>query len=120
MIGGYEERLEKSGQITSTLMVKLNAMSLVASEQNKEGGEIHGMWKSMNFTWKQLLCFVCLTLWQNWVIWERTRKSEQNQIVEIKNGWVSIEEGIAGPESAAQTIKTKIFRSLQVYDAQQN
>lgn len=60
MIGGYEERLEKAGQITSTLMVKLNAMSLVASEQDKEGGEIHGIWKSMNFTWKQLLCFVCL------------------------------------------------------------
>lgn len=41
MIGGYEKRLEKAGQIPSTLIVKPNAMSLVAREQDKEGIEMH-------------------------------------------------------------------------------
>lgn len=37
LISGYEERLGKTGQVTSTLKIKLNTMSLVASEQGKEG-----------------------------------------------------------------------------------
>lgn len=43
------------------------------------------------------------------IIWERTGKSEQNKVMEIKNGWMSMEEGIEGPERAAQEIKRKIF-----------
>jgi len=53
--------------------------------------------------------FDCLTSWQHSVIWERTGKSEQNKVMEIKNGWISMEEGIEGPERAAQKIQRKIF-----------
>ena len=37
LISGYEERLGKTGQVTSTLKIKLNTKSLTASEQGKEG-----------------------------------------------------------------------------------
>lgn len=64
----------------------------------------------MNFKWKQTLCFVCLfNIMEHSIIWERTGKSEQNKVMEIKNGWMSMEEGIEGPERAAQEIKRKIF-----------
>lgn len=37
LISGYEERLGETGQVTATLIIKLNMMSWVASEQGKEG-----------------------------------------------------------------------------------
>lgn len=68
----------------------------------------------MNFKWKPSSCFVCLfaclfDFMVHSIIGERTKKKEQNKVMEIKNGWVSMEEGIEGPERAAQKIKRKIF-----------
>ena len=37
MMSEYEERLGKTGQISSSLIIKLNTMPLVTSEQGEEG-----------------------------------------------------------------------------------
>ena len=116
MTGRYGKRLGKTDEIASTLIVKLNAKSLVASDIR--------MWKSMNFKWNQLLCFLFLSLflilWQQSTIWEWGGESKQNAGLEIKNGWMSLGEGIEGPREGSPGNGRKISCSLRGHDGRKN
>lgn len=96
--GRYGKRLGKTDETASTSIVKLNAKSLVASDIR--------MWKSMNFKWNQLPCFLFLSLflilWQQSTMWDGVGRVNRMQARRLRIAGCHWEKELKVPERAAQ------------------